>query len=255
MLPRVYTALLAGLVVALLSSSAAGAQTITGVLSSRGSDEPIDLGYIAMLTEDGDGVASTITDANGRFRVTSPEPGSFLLQGSALGYRESVAGVFDIGAGGSMQIEFRLEPEAVTLQGLVVQAERVTEEPTLVSVGFYERVQRGFGRFITPGDIETSTAITTSELFFGIPGVQIAPTTTGDQVVMTGTRGLCPPTIYVDGVPTVGSVIESIMPRMSVYAIEVYRRGAEIPFELSAVRSGPTGSCGVIVLWSRKSRQ
>ena len=52
---------------------------------------------------------------------------------------------------------------------------------------------------------------------------------------MTGTRGLCPPTIYVDGVPTVGSVIESIMPRMSVYAIEVYRRGAEIPIEFSAV--------------------
>lgn len=251
MLSRLCAALLA----ALMASSPLGAQTITGVLLSYGTNEPIDLGYIAMLTEAGEGIASTITDANGRFRVTSPKPGSFLLQGSALGYRESVAGVFDIGASGSMQIEFRLEPEALTLQGLVVQAERVTEQPVLVNVGFYERVQRGLGKFITPGDIEKSPAITTAELFFGIPGVQVAPTTTGDQIVMTGTRGLCPPTTYVDGVPIVGATIESIMPRTSVYAIEVYRRGTEIPIEFSAVRSGPTGSCGVIVMWSRKSRQ
>ena len=251
MLSRLCAALLA----ALMASSPLGAQTITGVLLSYGTNEPIDLGYIALLTEAGEGIASTITNANGRFRVTSPEPGSFLLQGSALGYRESVAGVFDIAADGSMQIEFRLEPEAVTLRGLVVQAERVTERPTLVNVGFYERVQRGLGKFITPGNIEKSPAITTAELFFGIPGVQVAPTTTGDQIVMTGTRGLCPPTTYVDGVPIVGAAIESIMPLTSVYAIEVYRRGTEIPIEFSAVRSGPTGSCGVIVMWSRKSRQ
>jgi hypothetical protein len=247
-LARLCTALVAGLIV----SSSATAQVITGTLLERSSNQPIDLGYIALLTESGEAVASTIASEYGRFTLRAPEPGAFLLQASALGYRKSVVGVFDIGVDGLMQVEFRLELEAMTLQGLVVQAERVGEEPTLVNVGFYERIQRGLGHFITPEDIEQSPVLATAELFFGIPGVQLAPTTSGNQVVMTGTRGLCPPTIYVDGVPTVGATVESIAPRPSVYAIEVYRRGTEIPIEFSAVRSGPVGSCGVILIWTRK---
>ena len=248
MLGRLCTALVAGLI----ASSSATAQVITGTLLESGSDQPIDLGYIALLTESGEAIASTITNEDGRFTVRSPETGAFLLQTSALGYRESVVGVFDVGADGVMQVEFRLELEAVTLQGLVVQAERVGEEPTLVNVGFYKRIQRGLGRFITPEDIEESPAISTGDLFLGMQGVQLAPTTSGNQVVMTGTRGLCPPTIYVDGVPIVGATIESIAPRPTVYAIEVYRRGAEIPIQFSGVRSGPAGSCGVILIWTRR---
>ena len=139
------------------------AQTIQGRLSETGSDQPIDLGFIAMLTESGDSVAVTITNENGFFSVTSAEPGSFLLHASALGYRESVDGVFDLGADGVMQIEFRLRRRAVTLEGLVVYAERVAKEPRLISNGFYNRARLGFGKFITPGDIAESLVFSTRE--------------------------------------------------------------------------------------------
>lgn len=236
----------------LIANSPLVAQTISGTLLGRESDQPIDLGFIAMLTESGDSVAVTITNENGFFSVTSPEPGSFLLHASALGYRESVGGVFDLGADGVMQIEFRLERRAVTLEGLVVQAERVAEEPTLVKTGFYDRVRRGLGQFITPGDIAESHALATEDLFFGIPGVSLDYPSGGRRIVMMGTRGFCSPTIYVDGMQVVEGEIESIAPLQTVYAIEVYRRAGEIPIEYSGVRSGSAGSCGVILIWSRR---
>jgi hypothetical protein len=236
----------------LITNFPLAAQTISGMLLGSDSNQPIELGFIVMLTESGDSVAVTITNENGFFSVTSPEPGSFLLHASALGYRESVDGVFDIGADGVMQIEFRLEPRAVTLEGLVVQAERVAKEPKLVSTGFYNRLQRGLGRFITPGDIDESVALATADLFRGIPGVSVNYGPGGDIVTMIGATGWCTPTMYMDGVRVVGGAIDLIAPLETVYAIEVYRRTVEIPIQYSAVRMGSAGSCGVILIWSRR---
>ncbi len=230
----------------LTAGSPAVAQTIQGRLSETGSDQPIDLGFIAMLTESGDPVAVTLTKENGFFSVTSPEPGSFLLHASALGYGESVDGVFDLGAEGVMQIEFRLRRRAVTLEGLVVYAERVAKEPRLISNGFYNRARLGFGKFITPGDIAESLVFSTADLFRAIPGVSIDYANGGDGIIMLGARGRCTPRIYMDGLPFPWGPIDFIAPLETVYAIEVYRRPIEAPLQYSS------GSCGVILIWSRR---
>ena len=84
------------------------AQTIDGMLMEVGSERAIRLGLIIMMTETGDSVASTVTDTQGRFRVESDQPGAFVLIASAFGFKETSAGVFDLGVDGTIDVQFRL---------------------------------------------------------------------------------------------------------------------------------------------------
>ena len=239
------------LLAVLLAASTADGQAITGALLERGTGQPVGLGFITLLTVSGDSVTTTITRENGRFVVRSPVPGHFLLRASALGYRESTAGSFDLGTEATVDVEFRLDREAISLEGLEVLAERTgtRTQPALLRVGFYDRSQRGLGRFITPETIEKSTAISTVDLFFGIAGLTVQRNPfTGDQVLMRGTGGSCLPTLYVNGLQVTGAPIESIAPLQTVDAIEVYRRAVEVPMEY---RSRGGGACGVILIWTK----
>ena len=179
--------------VLLLASACLGhaqlaAQTIEGVLLESGTDRPIELGLITLLTVDSDSVGSALTDEAGRFRVESPSGGEFLLSASALGYRPTVASsVFTIEDGGAMSLQFRIEPLAMQLEGITVEAEAsLFMQPKLVQNGFVERAQRGFGRFITPRDIELAHALTTGDLLARTGRVTTRPAFGGDQVLMLG---------------------------------------------------------------------
>ena len=229
-----------------LSPASLRAQTIRGTLLEQDSDRPIYLGFVALYTESGDSVTSTITDRSGRFEVTSPLPGDFLLLAAALGHRETTVGVFELSEGGELTVEFRIPVEALTLEGLLVQADRVAQinqQPALVLNGFSRRMQHGLGRFLTPADIERSTAMRTSELFVGMLGVSFI----GDSVQIRTTRGFCPPRIYVDGMVVPGSELDYLVELESLEAVEVYRRATEVPLQY-----GGTGAfCGVILFWTK----
>ncbi|SVC20719.1 uncharacterized protein METZ01_LOCUS273573, partial [marine metagenome] len=137
----------------------------------RDSETPIHLGFVALLTESGDSVTSTITNREGRFSLTSPDPGNFLLLAAALGHRETTVGVFELGKDGELTVEFRVPAEALTMDGLFVQAERIGQEPALALNGFSRRMQEGLGYFMTPRDIENLDVTRTTDLFFGMLGV------------------------------------------------------------------------------------
>ena len=115
------------------------AQTIRGRLLDAESGRPIDLGLVIMLTEELDSITSTITNESGVFEVTSPEPGGMVLVASALGYHETLDGIFDVGAGGSMTVEFRIRPRPLPIDALVVSLERPVLEHELVRNGFVRR--------------------------------------------------------------------------------------------------------------------
>jgi len=93
---------------ALASSPSLHAQTIHGRLLDIDTGLPIDLGLVIMLTESGDSITSALTTQNGYFSLTSPMPGTFLLLGSAWGYRETGDGVFELGEGAELTVEFRI---------------------------------------------------------------------------------------------------------------------------------------------------
>jgi len=243
----------------------AGAQTINGTLMEVESDQPISLGLIIMMTEEGDSITSGVTNSQGRFTVEAQEPGSFMLIASAFGFKETAAGVFELGEGGEMDVEFRVAPAPMPIDGLLVSLQRPVLEHNLVSNGFVRRVTRGLGVFITPAEIEKASARTAGDLFRGIPGVALTRpgggrnAFQGELLRMSSQGGYCAPQIYLDGVRMGSDVtqmmaIDQLVPLPQIDAIEIYRRPAEIPIEYGmtgASGTGGAGPCGVVVIWTK----
>lgn len=241
----------------------ATAQTIRGHLLDATTGEPVDLGLVIMLTEDGDSVTHALTDRGGYFSITSLNPGSFVLLGSGLGYEESKAGVFDLGMGGEVSVEFRLPAKPLPIDEILVELDRNVLEHKLIRTGFVRRYQRNAGgHFVTPHDIEESPARSTEDLLQPVPGVRVQQISDkdhgriGDALLIESRGRLCKPTVYLDGAriryqPETGGTLSSFIPLHQVQAIEVYRTSSEIPMEYNATRTARDGLCGVLVFWTR----
>lgn len=247
-----------------IAPGTAAAQTINGTLMEVESGTPISLGLIIMMTESGDSVTSGVTNGQGRFSVEAPDEGSFVLVASAFGFKETAAGVFELGPGGEMDVEFRVAAAPMPIDGILVSLQRPALEHQLVKNGFVRRVTRGLGRFITPVDVEKSSARTAADLFRGIPGVALqfpqggAASFEGETLRMVGVGQYCTPTIYLDGARmaadmTQGMPIDLLAPLAMIDAVEIYRRPSEIPIEYGMTGSGSTtgGPCGVVVIWTK----
>ncbi len=227
------------------------AQTVYGVLLERGTERPIDLALVMLLTAEGDSVDAVLSDASGQFRLEAPRGGDFRLAASALGYKPTLAaGVLSLPKGTAMSLQFRIEPQPIEIAGVTVDAlASKIRQPRLVRNGFVERANRGFGRFVTPVDIERSAAPSTSDLLARTGRVTTRYALGGDRIIMRGPRGYCAPTVYVDGVRVDLSdiPIDAIAPRFDLDAAEVYRSAVEAPPRFGGGLEG----CGVIVLWTK----
>lgn len=249
-----------------LASSDLQAQTIRGRLLDAQNGQPIDLGILTLLTTDGDTVGLTATTPDGRFSLTAPEPGSFLLRASAFGYAEKEEGVFELGGGGRLDIEFRIASRPMELDDILVSTDRPPLSHPLVRNGFVERYRRGLGYFITPRDLERTVYRDSESLFHVMPGVQVVTSSRStvrgrsvlgpstDRVLMRNARGSCAPTVFVDGIrtqyqPATGETLSLMVPIDWLEAVEVYPRPSQIPLEYG----GPAGNnCGVIVFWTKR---
>ncbi len=238
------------LLLMLVGAHAASGQTIRGHLMEFGSDDPIDLGLIIMISEYGDSIASTLSASNGFFELSAPVEGNYLLLAAALGYRESRVGLFELGQDGEISVEFRLWPQPLELEGIMVES--LVQEPELVQNGFYRRMQRGVGTFIRPADIETTTALRAAEMIQGLAGVRMVVDSNGlERVHLRGASGYCVPTLFVDGVRTewgrLALGLDEIVPLETIYAIEIHRGVSAIPIEF-----GSFNQCGIIAFWTRR---
>ena len=227
------------------------AQTLQGVLLDRVAGQPIPLGLLTLFRVDGDSVDAVLTDVTGRFSLTAPSGGDFLLAASALGYETTVASsVFTIGEDAVMSVQFSIRPLPVELGGLTVEARQsFLREPRLVQNGFVDRAQSGFGRFITPHDVQSTPATSTADLLARTGRVTTRYGIGGDRVLMRGTRGYCTPTVYLDGfrVSLSEGPLDALVPLSVLEAAEVYRSASEAPMQYG----GGMGGCGVILLWTR----
>jgi hypothetical protein len=224
---------------------------VYGVLLERGTDQPIALALVTLVTVDGDSVVSVLSDDAGEFRLPAPHAGAFRLAASALGYAPTVTrSVLDLPVGTSVSLQFRVEPLPIEIAGITIEARTsLIRQPALVRNGFVERAQAGFGRFITPVEIERSPTTSTADLLARTGRVTTRFALGGDRILMRGTRGYCSPTVYVDGfrVELAGGSIDAIAPKFDLEAAEVYRSAAEAPPRFGGGMEG----CGVIVLWTR----
>lgn len=243
-----------GVLAVLFSVRPAPAQTVRGRLMEAITDQPVAYGTVALLTEEGETVASTTTGPKGSFRISASgrESGTYLLTAQALGYRSVTDGVFRLGPSDSITVAFRIEPAPVLLDSMVVEAEvdAAASEPDLVRNGFVQRMRRGFGEFVTPADLERWNPARLTEVFHRIPGVSIRYRFADDQLRMRAqTGGRCAPSLYVDGLRMSGESLSDLgLTVDAVKAVEVFRRPAEVPLEYGGTAMG---GCGAVLFWTR----
>jgi hypothetical protein len=236
----------------LLGASAAGvrAQTIRGTLLDRDSNQPIAAARLVMISESGDSVATALTNDRGLFSLSSPRAGGYYLKASSLGYHESTVGIFDLDPAGVMSVEFRLRPQPLTLEEVVVRATgRPVQQGALIRNGFYDRMTTGLGRFLTPDAIGKSMATRITDLFYGLGRVDVVPDGGRFRVLMTNPMGSCVPALYLDGIPLANDGdLEAAVMLPDVEAVEVYRGGAELPLQFGGTSAQ---GCGAIVIWTK----
>lgn len=234
------------------------AQTIQGRLLEAGSDRPVALGQLWLLSESGVIVAQTLSDESGFFSVTASEPGSFLLKAERMGFEPRVDGVFELGRGGSITVDFRLLPEPVPVDTLDISAE--ARSVRLELAGFYERMGRESGVFLGPEEIDKKQAAIPTQLLRGVSRIRLRPTQTGgNAVIIQGAamislarKGTCYPRVMVDGneVFRGGSepaLLDDVVNVSEIVGMEIYRGAAEIPTRYLGARS----ACGLILVWTR----
>jgi hypothetical protein len=205
-------------------------------------------------------------------------PATLMLQASATGALSDTAQV-DLTQGAVQLAMLTLETRPVRLPALNVEIERTFRNPRLR--GFYRRMERGLGRFITREDLE---AVDVVGNFRRIPNVQLAQCAVGTTqrkancwelnlqrgpISLDPRReGKCPPLIYLNGhllanwtpVKTgvmvkqdVGVIGENAftriqqLPRNLIEGIKVHRNPATAPAQYRMLGD----ACGIVLVWTR----
>jgi len=186
------------------------------------------------------------------------------VPGTGLSARTPENGVFSLAGlpAGTQTVEVRaigFEPKRVPvdltrdrLTTLDVLLDRPVQTLDVVKVfgkgrassilAFERRRRAGWGRFLTPVEIEKRHAVRTTDLFQTMPGVRVVPGTFGQTVLVRG----CRPTIYLNGMrlgEEAASDLDLLANPSEITAVEVYTAAGR-PAEFWG------SPCGSIVLWA-----
>ena len=204
-------------------------------------------------------VSGTVHTSKGK-PVANAEVG---VPGTGLSMRTPENGVFSLGGlpAGTQSVEVRaigFEPKRVAvdltrdrLTTLDVILDRPVQTLDVVQVfgkstssilAFERRRRAGWGRFLTPADIERRHAIRTTDLFQTMPGVRVVPGRFGQTVLVRG----CAPTVYLNGMrlgEDAAGDLDLLANPSEITAVEVYTAAGR-PAEFWG------SPCGSIVVWA-----
>ncbi|MBX6332322.1 MAG: carboxypeptidase regulatory-like domain-containing protein [Gemmatimonadaceae bacterium] len=187
--------------------------------------------------------ATANTNDDGRFALTNLPAGTQALEVRYVGFVPKRVTV-DLSSGHTTSVVVVLDQRVTALQAVQVFGKRSARSRDLT--GFAERMQRGFGHFITAADIEQRHPFELTDLLYTVPGVRVTPNGPFGHAIRM--RGNCQPAVYVDHVPLppeLAGDLDSYVTVDNVVGIEVYNGESEIPMEFS---SPP--ACGAIVIWT-----
>jgi hypothetical protein len=189
-----------------------------------------------------------VTKGDGSFVFDRVPPGSYVLHVEHLAYRSFVDTVH-LAPGRPLQLQIPVATDPIPLDEI-----EITVRSTIWMrrrSDLFERMERGFGHFITRAEIVERGAPAISALLRGVPGVTIqSMVVAGRYVYYPVIRGSGIPALYVDGAlvalnPEMGRGIDDFL-ASDVDVIEIQRGPATIPTGLS----GSCAGCGVIHIWT-----
>jgi len=249
---------------------------IVGVLTDAATGDALS----GVTVRTGQGQTGTFTDTRGEFLFDDLIAGQHVLEFSMIGYAAR-ADTIRVTAGRVTNVEVSLSVDPVGLEPIVVSVER--REARLQEVGFYHRRQVGFGEHIDRLAIENRGPLEVTDLFSGMPGVELFthPTSSlGKFVVLRSGRlpwrsrtltdeqieerrerfkGLqppeynrCFPAVYIDDLLAHSggadpARLDDLLAPAAIAGIEVYPSTAGLPAKYQAGGA----RCGVIVIWTR----
>ncbi|HEX9279177.1 MAG TPA: carboxypeptidase regulatory-like domain-containing protein [Gemmatimonadales bacterium] len=190
----------------------------------------------------------TITDSLGRFTL-GPLPAGTLKV--VFGYGEHVANTLTatLPRGTTLRwtVVLNTDPEAVALPPILVEAQGRGARYALT--GFYERLNRRWGVFYTPQDLQRLGSVTVRALLYG-SGITLS-CRFGECIAVDYRLGrYCPMTLYEDGFQSDAAQINRLR-ASDLAGVEIYRRSVEIPGTFQAAYGGLNTCGGVIAVWSR----
>ncbi len=216
-----------------------------GRVRDRDSGDPV-AGALVSVPELG---AETLTSDQGGFALPALPPGTYPLHVEHLAFGTRVDSVTLL-PGRSVVLEVQVESRAIPVEPLLVEVTAV-ESLWLEATGFYRRMHRELGAFITREEIEQRRPVLLSDLFQTVPGMRVdrgrVQMTRAPGMLMSG--GGCDIQYFIDGRSVeLATGLDSFMPD-DIEAVEVYRGPSETPPEFNM----GDAACGAIVLWMRVS--
>jgi hypothetical protein len=108
------------------------AQVVRGVVRDSGSGEPAAGVLVALVPSASRERRTTLTDADGRFIIAAPAPGSYALETKRIGVRPALSPEFRLGAGEAREASLTVAPvvavlDAVRVTGRSYCGDRVSE--------------------------------------------------------------------------------------------------------------------------------
>lgn len=248
--------------VALLAGAPpASAQTLVrGTLLDAASGQPIPSGVVTISANRGRWQRSAQSDSAGRFEFEDVSAGPYRLRARRVGYREA-AGELGLSADSLVEVQLRMAAASVVLEPVTVVT-RSTREVSPVLRGFYDRMQHGFGRYITREEIEARHAVYVADVLRHIPNLRgtagrMGSANGGFTHGSTGDR--CGVVFFLDGLqlnqPGIAGrytqrdfAIDDYVNADEVEGIEVYRGESDTPAEFVT----RWVQCGTVVIWTRR---
>lgn len=227
---------------------------LQGVVTDSASGEP--LAGVTVIVNDS---LRTVTAVDGKYQLTAVawQPRNH-IEFHRLGYAPGTLDARINTTDREVVLNVSLPRLAVRMTEVVVEGERV-EVPARLA-GFYERRQIGIGEFLTEKDWEDLPDFKVEHVLNRMPGVTVADW----RVLMANATYNCrrknmSARIWVDGVSVHWAFIQD-MNIDDVFAIEVYRRIADIPARYNSSADQTTigsegslssASCGVVLIWTK----
>jgi hypothetical protein len=185
---------------------------------------------------------SAVSDSTGTFTMRELPIGTHMLLVRSVGF-EPVSDVVELTNLDAQHVSVALITPARLMSPVVIEARRLAA--AYARVGFDRRQQGGLGRFLTADDIAARHAEALSQLFEGMPGVQMS--SQSGRAKLGSDRGTGSCLAYVVDGQTLdrgaGSEVDGMVRPDEVGGIEVYS-GASVPEEFSA-RSAPAPAAAV----------
>ena len=255
-------ALAATVLLATGAAAPVAAQVLRGTIVDHRS-KPVDSVRVTLSSTTGATVDDTLTGEDGAFAFTVPLVGDYIVRARRSGYVTIVTQPISVLSSTAATVQLRLKAAATpgdTLPEVSQQVAVEQEVPYLAQAGFYERMHRGLGRFLTRAQLDKARSDRLTDALRGMPGEQIVCNGQYCDAQAPGaasmfTRGICQQTVVLDGVVLRsggvsggGDPVDQLLNPFNLAGVEVYSSPSGVPVQFKGYMS----PCGAIVAWSRR---